>query len=82
MYFQVIKYHVEARDNAKFLGSIEKSSHSIYLLDPSRMQVSIFLFLAAELLFNSKYLSVSKNENEENVNLSTAVYDRRLCFLS
>jgi hypothetical protein len=28
---KVMKYHVEAQDNAKFLGSIEKCSHSIYL---------------------------------------------------
>ena len=26
-----MKYHVEAQDNAKFLSSIEKTSHSIYL---------------------------------------------------
>ena len=26
-----MKYHVEAKDNAKFLGSIEKASHCIYL---------------------------------------------------
>ena len=28
---KVIKYHVEAVDNAKFLTVIEKSSHAIYL---------------------------------------------------
>ena len=28
---KVIKYHVEAADNAKFLTSLEKSSHAIYL---------------------------------------------------
>ena len=28
---KVMKYHVEAKDNAKFLGSIEKASHCIYL---------------------------------------------------
>ena len=31
MQHKVIKYHVEAKDNAKYLGSIEKTSHSIYL---------------------------------------------------
>ena len=28
---KVIKYYVEAADNAKFLTVIEKSSHAIYL---------------------------------------------------
>ena len=28
---RINKYHVEAADNAKFLGAIEKSSHAIYL---------------------------------------------------
>ena len=30
-YHYLSRYHVEAKDNAKFLGSIEKNSHSIYL---------------------------------------------------
>ena len=34
---KVMKYNVEAKDNAKFLGSIEKCSHSIYLLDPHQI---------------------------------------------
>ena len=38
---KVMKYNVEAKDNAKFLGSIEKSSHSIYLLDPYKMNPSL-----------------------------------------
>jgi hypothetical protein len=28
---RITRYHVEACDNAKFLGAIEKSSHAIYL---------------------------------------------------
>ena len=28
---KVIRYHVEATDNAKFLAVLEKSSHAIYL---------------------------------------------------
>ena len=35
------RYHVEAKDNAKFLGSIEKNSHSIYLQDPDQMDASL-----------------------------------------
>ena len=35
------KYHVEAADNAKFLGAIEKTSHSIYLEDPAQMKESL-----------------------------------------
>ena len=34
---KITRYHVEAIDNAKFLGAIEKSSHSIYLQDPYQM---------------------------------------------
>ena len=35
---RITKYHVEAADNAKFLGAIEKTSHSIYLEDPSELK--------------------------------------------
>jgi dynein heavy chain len=38
---RINKYHVEAADNAKFLGAIEKSSHSIYLEDPENMKESL-----------------------------------------
>ena len=38
---RITKYHVEAADNAKFLGAIEKSSHSIYLEDPDQMKESL-----------------------------------------
>ncbi|XP_059081897.1 dynein axonemal heavy chain 5-like [Tigriopus californicus] len=38
---RITKYHVEAADNAKFLGAIEKSSHSIYLEDPAHMKESL-----------------------------------------
>ena len=39
--FLIQRYHVEAKDNAKFLGSIEKNSHSIYLQDPDQMDASL-----------------------------------------
>ena len=42
---RVMKYHVEARDNAKYLGSIEKSSHCIYLQDPYQMNPSLMRLL-------------------------------------
>ena len=42
---KITRYHVEARDNAKFLGAIEKSSHAIYLEDPSTMNVSLMRLL-------------------------------------
>ena len=32
---------MEAADNAKFLGAIEKSSHAIYLEDPAFMKESL-----------------------------------------
>ena len=35
---RITKYHVEAADNAKFLGAIEKTSHSIYLEDPGQVR--------------------------------------------
>ena len=35
---RITKYHVEAADNAKFLGAIEKTSHSIYLEDPADLK--------------------------------------------
>ena len=38
---KITKYHVEAADNAKFLGAIEKTSHSIYLEDPAQMKESL-----------------------------------------
>ena len=38
---RITKYHVEAADNAKFLGAIEKTSHSIYLEDPSELKGKI-----------------------------------------
>ena len=38
---KINKYHVEAADNAKFLGAIEKTSHSIYLEDPQQMKESL-----------------------------------------
>ena len=38
---RITKYHVEAADNAKFLGAIEKTSHSIYLEDPAQMKESL-----------------------------------------
>ena len=44
---RITKYHVEAADNAKFLGAIEKTSHSIYLEDPSELKGELlFPFLA------------------------------------
>ena len=43
---KVMKYHVEARDNAKYLGSIEKNSHSIYLQDPYEMDASLSRILS------------------------------------
>ena len=44
---RITKYHVEAADNAKFLGAIEKTSHSIYLEDPSELKGELlFSFLA------------------------------------
>ena len=42
---RVMKYHVEANDNAKYLGSIEKSSHCIYLQDPYQMNPSLMRLL-------------------------------------
>ena len=42
---RITKYHVEAADNAKFLGAIEKTSHSIYLEDPSELKGEIIFFL-------------------------------------
>ena len=43
-----MKYHVEAKDNAKFLGSIEKASHCIYLqvIIQQPDDKSSFLFLS------------------------------------
>ena len=38
---KVMRYHVESQDNAKFLGSIEKNSHCIYLQDPYQMDASL-----------------------------------------
>jgi hypothetical protein len=42
---RITKYHVEAADNAKFLGAIEKTSHSIYLEDPGQMKESLMRVL-------------------------------------
>ena len=40
---RITKYHVEAADNAKFLGAIEKTSHSIYLEDPSELKGKLMI---------------------------------------
>ena len=46
---RITKYHVEAADNAKFLGAIEKTSHSIYLEDPSELKGGFIFILFAQL---------------------------------
>ena len=48
---RITKYHVEAADNAKFLGAIEKTSHSIYLEDPSELKGELlFPFLTFKII--------------------------------
>ena len=50
---KVIKYFVEAAENAKFLTVIEKSSHAIYLEDPCRMKKSLFRLLhVVKMIYN------------------------------
>ena len=50
---KVIKYFVEAAENAKFLNVIEKSSHAIYLEDPARMKKSLFRLLhVVKMIYN------------------------------
>ena len=50
---KVIKYFVEAADNAKFLNVIEKSSHAIYLEDPARLKKHLFRLLhVVKMIFN------------------------------
>ena len=50
---KVIKYFVEAAENAKFLNVIEKSSHAIYLEDPCRMKKSLFRLLhVVKMIYN------------------------------
>ena len=38
---KITRYHVEAVDNAKFLGAIEKYCHPIYIEDPANMKAHI-----------------------------------------
>ena len=50
---KVTKYFVEAGENAKFLNVIEKSSHAIYLEDPSHMKKSLFRLLhVVKMIYN------------------------------
>ena len=49
---RITKYHVEAADNAKFLGAIEKTSHSIYLEDPG--QVCSLSWIIYQLWFSGQ----------------------------
>ncbi|CAB4063578.1 DNAH [Lepeophtheirus salmonis] len=50
---RITKYHVEAADNAKFLGAIEKSSHAIYLEDPAHMKESLMrLIHIVKMIYN------------------------------
>lgn len=44
---------MEAADNAKFLGAIEKTSHSIYLEDPGQMKESLMRVLhIVKMIYN------------------------------
>ena len=53
---RINKYHVEAADNAKFLGAIEKTSHSIYLEDPSELKgISYFLIYSFQNPFHRNF---------------------------
>ena len=53
---RITKYHVEAADNAKFLGAIEKTSHSIYLEDPSELKgISYFLIYSFQNPFHGNF---------------------------
>ena len=55
---RINRYHVEAADNAKFLGAIEKTSHSIYLEDPADLKGK---HCSQEQVLNSKSIA---QENE------------------
>ena len=65
---RITKYHVEAADNAKFLGAIEKTSHSIYLEDPSELKGKSLIIIVNNasypcyklLLLNSRHSHVHK----------------------
>ena len=46
---RITKYHVEAADNAKFLGAIEKTSHSIYLEDPSELKGKSLIIIVIQV---------------------------------
>ncbi|XP_023348445.1 dynein heavy chain 5, axonemal, partial [Eurytemora carolleeae] len=50
---RITRYHVEACDNAKFLGAIERSSHAIYLEDPYNMKTPLMRLLhIVKMIFN------------------------------
>ena len=55
---RITKYHVEAADNAKFLGAIEKTSHSIYLEDPSELKGKL-----TNILFKIIFMEFFSNFN-------------------
>ena len=50
---KITRYHVEAVDNAKFLGAIERSSHAIYLEDPANMKQPLMRLLhIVKMIYN------------------------------
>ena len=58
---QIARYHVEACDNAKYLGSTEKHSHAVYLETPSMMQLPLSrLLYMVKMIYNvSSYFNNS-----------------------
>ena len=50
---KITRYHVEAVDNAKFLGAIERSSHAIYLENPANMKQPLMRLLhIVKMIYN------------------------------
>ena len=51
---RIIQYNVEAADNAKYLGAIEKTSHTIYLEVGSRNLLELLITVSKLLITVSK----------------------------
>ena len=74
---KITRYHVEAVDNAKFLGAIERSSHAIYLENPANMKQPLMRLLhIVKMIYN---VSTFYNSSERVASLLVKITNQVIC---
>ena len=74
---KITRYHVEAVDNAKFLGAIERSSHAIYLENPGNMKQPLMRLLhIVKMIYN---VSTFYNSSERVASLLVKITNQVIC---